>query len=357
MNIPPIEGLSYPIQLESAGFLALNNYLKAQAYDQLFILVDTNTQRDCLPILSAALSDFHYQTITIEAGEQHKNLTTCEFIWQQFLATGASRRSVLLNLGGGVIGDMGGFCASTFKRGMDFVQIPTTLLAQVDASIGGKLGIDFGLLKNGLGLFANPKAVFLYPDFFQTLPSEELLSGYAEVIKHALIKDSNYWKLLQTQSPNQIQDWAPIIQQSLHIKQAVVLEDPFEKGLRKILNFGHTIGHAVESLSWDTNRPLLHGEAVAIGMLAESYISTLQGHLSAQELELISDYISNLYSYYPIEQLDQQALQQLILQDKKNTGKKTAFSLLEAIGTATFNQEVSEAQIQQALAYYKTCYQ
>ena len=251
---------NYTIQFQNSHFLQLQEQLAAAQYSKIFVLVDSNTKNHCLPILKKALNNVALTSILIEAGEAHKNINTCQRIWNALIQQRADRNAVLLNLGGGVIGDMGGFCASTFKRGIDFIQIPTTLLAQVDASIGGKLGIDFALVKNSIGLFKNPKGVYLHPAFFNTLPKAELYSGFAEIIKHTLIADEHYWEQLLSFNNLEQNDWEPVIKQSLLVKKRIVEQDPLEKGIRKSLNFGHTIGHAVESLSWETTQPLLHGE-------------------------------------------------------------------------------------------------
>lgn len=342
----------YTIQFQDSGFLQLQEQLAAAAYSKVFVLVDDNTKEHCLPILEQALKAFALHVIHIPAGEAHKNIQTCQQIWQALLAQKADRKAVLLNLGGGVIGDMGGFCASTFKRGIDFIQIPTTLLAQVDASIGGKLGIDFELVKNGIGLFKNPKGVYLFPDFFKTLPKAELYSGFAEIIKHALIIDSNYWQQLLPLKDLDGVNWEPIIKQSLHIKKQVVEQDPFEKNIRKSLNFGHTIGHAIESLSWESSQPLLHGEAVAIGMLIESFLSYKQTGLSQQALQDISQYLLQLYPKYDLTAFDQQAILQLIQQDKKNEQNQICFTLLQDIGQFSINVDASTALILEGLNYY-----
>lgn len=348
---------SYPILFDTTSFLGLQQFLKQQSYSKILILVDTNTKRDCLPILAAALADFSYTVITVEAGEQHKNIQSCQIIWASMMQQQADRQSVLLNLGGGVIGDMGGFCASTFKRGMDFIQIPTTLLAQVDASVGGKLGIDFEQVKNSIGLFKNPKAVFLQPLFFETLATEQLYSGYAELIKHALIDNLTHWnKLILIQDLEKV-DWLPLVAHSLEVKKAIVAEDPLEKGVRKCLNWGHTLGHAIESLSWQTTNPLLHGHAVAIGIILESYCSHHLVGLSLLELETISTYILKLYPKYDLSIFDLNAVYQLVLQDKKNERDTINCTLLSAIGSPLINQPIHIELIQAAFDYYKnyTC--
>ncbi|BDS13883.1 3-dehydroquinate synthase [Aureispira anguillae] len=342
----------YNIQFQDQGFIQLKEQLRTGAYSKIFVLVDTNTEQYCLPILQKALMDYELNIISIEAGEAHKNIQTCQIIWTALMNQQADRKSVLLNLGGGVIGDMGGFCASTFKRGMDFIQIPTTLLAQVDASIGGKLGIDFALVKNSIGLFKNPKAVYLLSDFFDTLPQNELYSGFAEIVKHALIEDGRYFSQLLTSSNLANLVWEPIIAHSLSIKKKIVEQDPFEQNIRKSLNFGHTIGHAVESLSWETKLPLLHGEAVAIGMLTESYLSWKLTGLLETDLAQITTYLLRLYPSYDLTNLDPTAILALIRQDKKNEHNQICFTLLKEIGTFKINVHAEDELILEALNYY-----
>ncbi|MEQ8926380.1 MAG: 3-dehydroquinate synthase family protein, partial [Fulvivirga sp.] len=251
------------------------------------VLVDENTHEHCLPHLG--IKDF--VLIRINSGEVHKNLATCQFIWETLTDHGFDRQGLLLNLGGGVIGDMGGFCASTYKRGIRFVNIPTTLLAQVDASVGGKLGIDFNRFKNHIGIFAEPEAVIIDPFFLETLPANELRSGFAEVIKHHLIRDLDGWKQL-SQSKMETLNWLEVIKHSVEIKNDIVIKDPKESGVRKILNFGHTIGHALESHYLNSDEPLLHGEAIALGMICESHISYQKNMISKEMLKEITGCIT-----------------------------------------------------------------
>lgn len=347
----------YPIVLESAAFEHLNAHLRQADYSNIYVLVDDQTEQHCLPILQRALEGWALRLLRIPAGEAQKHLGTCQVIWQQLLAAGADRRSVLLNLGGGVIGDMGGFCAATFKRGMDFIQIPTTLLAQVDASVGGKLGVNFGTVKNSVGLFEVPQGVYVHTPFFKTLSPTELRSGYAEVIKHALIQDQAPWQSLLPDDPAAPDtDWDAIVLRSIAVKKRVVEQDFKEQHWRKCLNFGHTIGHAVESLSWKTDQPLPHGYAVALGMMTESYCSTQLGTLAQAELQAITHYITQWYPHYPIQHLSVEAIWQLMTQDKKNTHQRVAFSGLAAIGQPALDQPIDPNLLQAALTYYNDSY-
>ena len=249
----------------------LKLFFANHTFSKVAVIVDNNTKKYCYPVVADALPD--HVTIEISSGEEHKNLNTCQKIWGTLTDNAFDRKSLVVNLGGGVIGDMGGFCAATYKRGIEFINIPTTLLAQVDASIGGKLGIDFQNFKNHIGVFQNPLRVFLDAKFFETLPKEELRSGYAEIIKHCLIRDSEKFDQI-TKSGYENLDFFELTKHSVQVKNDVVLEDPTEKGLRKILNFGHTIGHAIESYYLEKpGKKLLHGEAIAVGMICEAYLS------------------------------------------------------------------------------------
>ncbi len=330
----------------------LQQLLAKKDYSNIFVIVDENTKRYCLPLLRPILSKL--KLIEIQAGEEHKGIETCQTIWSQLMEQKADRNALVINLGGGVIGDMGGFCASTFKRGMDFIQMPSTLLSQVDASIGGKLGIDFMQIKNSIGLFKDPQAVLVDIRFLRTLPANEIRSGFAEIVKHSLIADRDQWnKIKQIQSLQDI-DWETYVYPSLLIKQQVVEQDPFEKGIRKALNFGHTIGHAVEGLALETDQPLLHGEAIAIGMICESWLSHKILGLPSEELEEITRFFLRIYDTYDLGHLPYERLIQLMANDKKNIGKAINFSLLPAAGSVEINQTCTPSLIIESLDYYQS---
>jgi 3-dehydroquinate synthase len=318
----------------------------------VILLLDEHTEELCLPRWKEQGLPVHH-TITIPSGERHKSLVTCEKIWQRLFAFRADRSSVMINLGGGVIGDMGGFCASTYMRGMSFIQVPTTLLSQVDASIGGKLGIDFHGLKNSIGLFRDPTAVIVEPAFLKTLPPKELRSGYAEVIKHGLIRDAQLWQQLLAAEDWTKLNWSDIVKASLLVKKEVVKDDPFEKGVRKILNFGHTIGHAIESVMLEAGKPILHGDAIAAGMIAESYLSEKIHTLSPTDLEKISTYLLSIYGKLNLEGIGYDALEKKMIHDKKNMGSSINFSLLDHIGACSINHSASEELIRESLEYYR----
>lgn len=321
------------------------------AAKNIAILVDNNTYQHCYLSIKHIFPPHHL--ICIEAGEEHKNLKTCEYIWSQLTEFQFDRKSLLINLGGGVIGDMGGFCAATYKRGIDFIQIPTTLLSQVDASVGGKLGIDFQGYKNHIGVFALPQEVLIDVNFLQTLSVRELKSGFAEVIKHCLIADKNEWKKISQLDfqhfSYQSFDWSAIVQHSIAIKDAITTQDPTEKGLRKTLNFGHTIGHAIESFFLTTPNPLLHGEAITLGIIAESYLSWKRNLLAEQDYLTIRKFIYALYQKPDFEVDILTTIANLALQDKKNEQGKVFSCLLHGIGNCVYHQELSIAEIKESL--------
>lgn len=334
-----------PINQSLASFLSNNSY------SRVAVLVDEKTAKHCLPLLQGVLPS-NFLKIQIKSGEQQKNLQTCEQIWLALTRANFDRHALLINVGGGVIGDMGGFCASTYKRGIDFIQVPTTLLSQVDASVGGKLGIDFHGFKNHIGVFQIPKTVLVDPAFIQTLPENEKKSGFAEIIKHCLIRDAEKWNEIR-RVDWQENNFSDLIAHSIEIKKAVVEEDPKEKGLRKILNFGHTLGHAVESYLLEKGkRRILHGEAIAVGMVAEAYLSEKRGLITPSELEEIELYLFQTYGKVTILNSELDEIVTLTLQDKKNKGKEILFSLLTGIGDCGYDVPVSKKEMKEALAFY-----
>ncbi|MCF8429728.1 MAG: 3-dehydroquinate synthase [Bacteroidia bacterium] len=322
-----------------------------KAYSNVFVLVDENTEKYCLPILKPYLENF--TLIKILSGEINKNLQTANIIWDNLQLHSANRNAVLLNLGGGTLSDLGGFCASTFKRGIDFINIPTTLLSMVDASIGGKQGIDLNNYKNLIGVFKHPDQIFIYPEFIKTLPNNEKSNGLAEMIKHALIDDDKlFYKIISTNQidTEQLEKW---IEKSAKIKVKIVNKDPFEKGLRKVLNFGHTIGHAVETFSLINDKePLKHGEAVAIGIICESYLSYKSNKLSQKEFNLIVKFIFKNFNKY-IPNWNHDELLKIMYNDKKNINSEINFTLLKKIGKAKIDCYFSIELILESLDFYK----
>ena len=263
-----IQAQHYQVYFNDEGFDFLNRFVAEQRPSKIFLLADKHTNECCTPIvLSVLATDIPLEIIEIEAGEPHKHIDTCTQVWYALSELGADRKSLLINIGGGVVTDLGGFVASTYMRGIPFINIPTSLLAMVDASVGGKTGVDLGALKNLVGVINNPKGVLIYPDFLATLPTEELRSGMAEMFKHGLISDEGYWHKMCNLSELTEAHLGSLIYESVIIKNEVVTQDPTEKGLRKTLNYGHTLGHAIESycLQNPNRERLLHGEAIAIG--------------------------------------------------------------------------------------------
>ena len=326
----------------------LNRYLSENNYSKICFLVDENTHSNCLKKIKGDIN-FDYDIFKIDSGEEEKNLITCSKVWNFLTENLYDRKSLIINLGGGVICDMGGFVASTFKRGVDFVNIPTTLLAQVDASVGGKLGIDFNRYKNQIGIFKIPNLIIVDTKFLSSLPERELRSGYAEVIKHCLIKDTKKFKEI-TKINWKDNNWEEIVRHSILIKSEVVENDLTEEGLRKILNFGHTIGHAIETTYLEKKNKFFHGEAIAIGMICESYISFHKKILSENELNTISGYILSVFKSNKIEYHED--ILKNAKHDKKNFNKKIMISLLEEIGKCNFDFEVSEDEIKKSIEYY-----
>lgn len=349
----PIISDGHSIYFES-GLNPLKDIIAQYKYSKIFVFVDTNTSSVCLPLFRDFLDELEdFDIIETDPGEENKNIDFCIGIWKTLLDFGADRKCLMINLGGGVITDMGGFIASTYKRGIDFVNIPTTLLSQVDASVGGKTGIDIDNVKNMVGTFSLPKAVFIEHTFLTTLSKRELLSGFAEMIKHGLIVDAAYYKSLKASDFQHIESQA--IYRSVEIKNKVVTEDPLEKGLRKILNFGHTIGHAIETYALTHDKkPLTHGEAIAIGMVCEAFLSAKNCELSIEELEDISTYILSIYPKYKIKEKSFSALLSLMESDKKNEDGQIMFSLLDKIGTCSFNCRVTTSDILSSLSYYNS---
>ncbi len=330
--------------------LATSVFDLLREYTGIFVLTDENTRQHCYPLVQDLLP--RHTCFTVPAGEAYKTLDTCQKIWLEMTRQQLDRKAVCLNLGGGVIGDMGGFCAATYKRGIDFLQMPTTLLSQVDASVGGKLGIDFHGLKNHLGVFQQPQRVYIFSGFLQTLPAREIRSGFAEVLKHGLIASKSHWqKAVAATSPGQ--PWAETIPESVNIKAEVVRQDPTEKGLRKILNFGHTIGHAIESYFLEKGEErLLHGEAIAIGMICESWVSQQKGLITAADCQQIQNHLLRFFPKQPLPENADGQLLKTIYQDKKNTGKKINCTLLKAVGEAVFDQPVTAEEITKSLRMY-----
>lgn len=355
----PINALDYPIVFNEEGMPALNRFIAQENYSKIFVLVDTNTHIHCLsPFLSALETSLEIEVIEIDNGEEFKTIETCEGVWDALVHLGADRNSCLINLGGGVVTDLGGFVAATYKRGMDFINVPTTLLSMVDASVGGKTGVDLGSLKNLIGVIKNPKMVVVLTGYLESLPAKEMRSGLAEIYKHGLIADQEYWKNLTKLKELTTDDLSQIIYDSVLIKNKIVLKDPFEQSLRKTLNYGHTLGHAIESycLKSEHKTTLLHGEAIAIGMILESYLSHHICKLEVEILNEISDVLTAMYEHTSFTPIEIKAIIENLKFDKKNSKGEINFVLLKDIGVPVIDQQASNALIVDAFAYYDKQY-
>ncbi len=313
--------------------------IQYQNYSQIAILVDGNTKEHCLPkLLESNPSLKKTKIISISSGEINKDLSSCQIVWNELSQSHFDRNSLIICLGGGVVCDLGGFCASCFKRGIDFIHIPTTLLSMVDASVGGKTGVDFLTLKNQIGLFSNPQQVIICPTFLETLSKRQINSGFAEIVKHALISDKQYWELLLETDFNQT-DWKEIINKSVLIKNNIVEEDPLEKSIRKQLNFGHTIGHAIESHYLETGKEVLHGEAIALGMIVESKMSGI----SQDDCNQIEQFLIKNIALPKLPTFEE--VEKWFIHDKKNSSGKIKFSLLTSIGKCQENISFNQQEI------------
>jgi 3-dehydroquinate synthase len=355
MNL--IQANDYPVYFNESCYKMLNTHLENSKYSKIFIITDNNTNEYCSNrLLSNLETEIPIEIIEFESGEDFKNIETCIQIWEALTELSADRKSVILNLGGGVVTDLGGFVASTFKRGIDFIHIPTTLLAMVDAAIGGKNGVDLGNLKNQIGLIITPKMVLVDSHYLETLPQNQMRSGLAEILKHGLIYDANYWKIFLDLNKVDFTDLDSIIYDSIKIKNDIVFQDPTEKGIRKALNFGHTLGHAIESYFLEnTNKnTLLHGEAIAAGMILESFISWELDLLTKEEYYQIKSTIKHIFEDIIFEENDLEPIIELLIHDKKNEYGNIQFALLNGIGKIKIDQAVSNELIYKAFLDYNT---
>lgn len=344
------------MHFEAKAYQALNSLITTKHYSKLFVLVDTNTHKHCLAVFLQELHFEGVEIIEIDAGEEHKHLETCMGVWEALSELGADRKSLLINLGGGVVTDLGGFVACTFKRGIDYVNIPTTLLSMVDASVGGKTGVDLGSLKNQIGVISEPQIVLVDPRYLTTLPNEEVRSGYAEMLKHGLIADKKYWETLKDFKNIGLEELLPLIHRSIEIKNDVVTEDPKEDHLRKTLNFGHTLGHAIESyfLSHTTKTKLLHGEAIAIGMVLAAYLSHHLAGFSEENMWDVKRVIQEIYPQIIIENSDIEPIIELMKYDKKNSHGSVNFVLLKDLGVHKIDVTVDKKLILKAFEFYQS---
>ena len=342
--------LIFPQDLEQA----LSEELALCPHDRLFVLVDETTREACLPVVSSFACLAEAAVITIPAGDQHKSLDSVGHVWAELQRLGATRHSLMVSLGGGMVTDLGGFAASTFKRGIRFINIPTTLLAMVDASVGGKTGFNFGGLKNEVGVFCNAQSVVIDTTFLRTMDRENMLSGYAEMLKHGLISTEAMWAELLSfdiEAPA-LAGLQRMIADSVAVKERIVLEDPLEQGLRKALNLGHTVGHAFESLALG-RKPVLHGYAVAWGLVCELYLSCIKCGFPVDRMRQTVRFVFDHYGRMPITCDDYPALLQLMTHDKKNTAGQINFPLLGGIGDLRINQTATRGEIEEALDFYR----
>lgn len=333
----------------------LSDFLQNADYDNLFILTDEHTEKLCLPKINEIPEIRTALKMVVPSGENHKNIRETEKIWEYLSNNHASRKSLMIILGGGLLTDMGGFAASTFKRGMDFVNIPTTLLGAVDAAVGGKTGINFAGLKNEIGVFSPAKAVLIDSRFFETLTHSELLSGYAEMLKHALLSSEADLNLILSFDLEKI-DYAllnDLLFKSIKVKERIVKEDPHEKGIRKALNLGHTIGHAFESFSHETNRPIPHGYAVAWGILCELYLSIIKFDFDKNIFQEVARFVKEQYGKPDFDCSQYDHLIELMKHDKKNDSGEINFTLLKSVGNIAINQTASRQEIEETLDFIR----
>lgn len=337
--------------------LCLEEAMDKCPHDKLFVVTDENTSHLCMPRLREIPEVSHCIEIKIGAGDVHKTLETLAFVWQQLSEKGATRHSLLVNLGGGMVTDLGGFAAATFKRGIPYINIPTTLLAMVDAAVGGKTGINFNGLKNEIGAFCPAGTVILDAEFLRTLDASNFFSGYGEMLKHGLISSEEHWKELLAFDTDNIEydRLKNLIGKSVAIKERIVAEDPYEKGIRKALNLGHTVGHAFESLALAQKRPVLHGYAVAWGIVCELYLSFLKTGFPKDRMRQTIQFIKEHYGVFHIDCKQYDSLFEYMLHDKKNVLGIINFTLLEEIGKIRINQTTNKEQIFEMFDFYRDC--
>ncbi|WP_196892877.1 3-dehydroquinate synthase [Aureivirga marina] len=347
-----IQAVDYSIHFQEEGYKHLNAYLAENKPSTIFIIVDEHTNENCLPkLLQEMATDATLEIIEIESGEENKNLQTCTHLWEALTELNGDRKSLVINLGGGVITDLGGFVASAFKRGIPFINIPTTLLSMVDASVGGKTGVDLGVLKNQIGFFANPEMVLVDTYYLHSVPDRELRSGLAEVIKYGLTYDAKVWEAFYDLNTLDVDH---LIHRSIEIKNEVVLRDPKEQSLRKILNFGHTLGHAIESYFLDSEEKenITHGEAITLGMIMECYISNKLLNFPMEIVEKLKSISHNIYGKIEVKSEDYNGILDLLKHDKKNIGGKVNFVLLKNIEKYKIDCQVENDLLIEALDFY-----
>ncbi|MFM7757336.1 MAG: 3-dehydroquinate synthase [Crocinitomicaceae bacterium] len=345
------QGTGYSIEIGSLLDSSFSSILQEYKELNIIIIVDENTHDTCLEFLITNFPELETaEIILLPCGEENKVMEVCFQVWNAFTEYGFGRKDLIINLGGGVVTDMGGFIASVYKRGINFINIPTSLLGMVDAAIGGKTGIDLNNFKNQLGTFAHPTHIYIDREFLTTLPAEEIFNGYAEMLKHALVRDKDLWDRIKVIHSEDELTTNEVIFHSVQIKASIIEEDPTEGGLRKILNFGHTVGHALESYYMDKSS-ISHGHAVALGMIAEAYISMKQGRITEVEYKEIEKTITSSFPMITLEPDDIKEVIRLMHQDKKNDKGKIRCTLLSGIGTSEYDIRIKEEEIALSLLH------
>ncbi len=355
MKIPEKTSGTKNVIYNEQGYAQLNKFIAENKFSMIFVLVDSNTHEYCLsPFLNKLESQSKIEVVEMEPGEQNKSIDTCSEIWKVLSELGADRGSLMINIGGGVVTDLGGFVAATFKRGIAWINVPTTLLSMVDAAVGGKNGVNLESLKNQVGIIKPAELVLIDSSFLNTLPAPEMRSGLAEMLKHGLIQDEDYWKRLTALDQLSLEDLDNLIEESIVIKENIVLKDPTEKNIRKSLNYGHTLGHAIESyfLEDSGKTKLLHGEAVAVGMILATYLSTEICGFPSEKLTEISKALVALFGKVELTAKDQEKIIELLKFDKKNEGGNINFVLLENIGKPVIDCRVPNELLYKSFAYY-----
>lgn len=333
----------------------LEQLLREIEHDRLYVLTDGQTAQLCYPLVAQAVDDAHQ--ITIPAGDDNKHVDSLCHVWSELSAHGATRHSLLINVGGGMVTDLGGFAAATFKRGISCINVPTTLLAMVDAAVGGKTGINLHSLKNEVGAFYPADAVVVSSQFLHTLDAPNLASGFAEMLKHGLISTEEHWAGLMRydlNSPN-LEALQPLIMESIRTKEHIVEQDPKEQHIRKALNLGHTLGHAFETLAMRRGTPCLHGYAVAWGLVGELYLSHVREGFPADKLRQTISFIKEVYGTFPFTCKDYDELFALMQHDKKNVGTEIRFTLLGGIGDIRIDRTATKEEIFEMLDFVREC--
>jgi len=348
--------MSHSITKISTNFIQeLDEAIGNQPSESIFVLTDENTRKLCLPLVMQSVKLNNCRMICLPSGDENKNIESAVKIWQYLSENGATRKSLMINLGGGMITDIGGFTASTFKRGMRYINVSTTLLGAVDAATGGKTGVNFMGLKNEIGVFAPAETVLINVDFFKTLDGENLRSGYAEMVKHAMIDTREEWEnVLKFDLENvDFVELRILLERSIRIKERVVEQDPYEANIRKALNLGHTFGHAFESWSYKTHKPVLHGYAVMWGLLCELYLSFVKLNFPKDELLRLKYLIKEYYGNFEFSCNEYDSLLELMTHDKKNDSKEINFTLLADIGDIRINQTATQDEIFECFDFFR----